>query len=188
MLQPSIVLKVLLLGDGAVGKTALRERYLGRGFQSTYLMTIGADFALHKFEREGKQVKIQIWDLAGQDRFQVVRAPYYSGAHGALLVYDVTRKETLENIDTWITEALKNAGKVIPFAFIWNKTDIRNSKDTTHLSQKEGKSAVKKLVEKHKLKDFPIIYYETSAKTGENVAKGFESLTEAILKPKKIKQ
>ena len=184
MLRPTIVLKVLLLGDGAVGKTALRERYLGHGFQSTYLMTIGADFALHKFERNGKQVKIQIWDLAGQDRFQVVRSPYYNGAHGALLVYDVTRLETLENIDNWITETLNNTGKSITLAFIGNKTELRDPKDTKHLSENAGKSAIKKLAEKHKLNDFPVIYYETSAKTGENVAKGFESLTEVILNPK----
>ena len=103
------LMKVCLLGDGAVGKTALRERYLGKEFTSSYLMTIGADFAVQKTLVKDKEVKFQIWDLAGQERFNSVRSLYYSGSHGALFVFDVTRPESYQNIiNGWLPELKKH--------------------------------------------------------------------------------
>ena len=90
MSKAGFVMKVVLCGDGAVGKTAIRQRYLGKGFQSTYLMTIGADFAVKevniKFKETSYPIKFQIWDLAGQPRFEAVRGLYYAGCLGALMV------------------------------------------------------------------------------------------------------
>ena len=85
-------MKIILAGDGAVGKTSLREQYLGRGFTGQYLQTIGADFALKTDTVAGENVKYQIWDLAGQPRFKTVRSVYYIGAVGALLVFDITSR------------------------------------------------------------------------------------------------
>ena len=99
-------MKVCLLGDGAVGKTALRKRYLGKQFSSGYVMTIGADFAVKKTEintNDGtKSVKFQIWDLAGQPRFNSVRELYYKGSHGGLLVFDITRRDSFSNLNSWV--------------------------------------------------------------------------------------
>ena len=107
----SFLMKIVLAGDGAVGKTALRERYLGKGFSSNYMMTIGADFALKEATIREKSIKFQIWDLAGQPRFNSVRELYYRGSHGAMLVFDLTRRESFTNLYLWIDELLKNSGK-----------------------------------------------------------------------------
>ena len=102
LIRPAFFLKIVLCGDGAVGKTALRERFLGKGFSASYLQTIGADFAttdkqLNIFVDGQSQIKtarFQIWDLAGQPRFKVVSDLYYRGAVGALCFFDITNKNS----------------------------------------------------------------------------------------------
>ena len=140
-------MKIVLCGEGAVGKTALRERYLGKEFTSSYLMTIGADFAVQKTEVEGKEVKFQIWDLAGQERFNSVRSLYYQGSHGVLFVFDVTRPESIQRLaDGWIHELKKHIrGGPIPAVVLGNKTDLRDPTDPTHITKEQGKELVKKM-------------------------------------------
>ncbi|MFX1513985.1 MAG: Rab family GTPase [Promethearchaeota archaeon] len=121
-----LLMKICLLGDGAVGKTSLRERYLGKGFKSGYTMTIGADFAVKESNVDGNEIKFQIWDLAGQPRFSSVRELYYKGSVGGLLVYDCTRPESYQNLDGWIEELWKNNGRgKLPLVLIANKVDLR---------------------------------------------------------------
>ncbi|MHA2203636.1 MAG: Rab family GTPase, partial [Candidatus Hodarchaeales archaeon] len=119
--------KICLLGDGGVGKTSLRERFLGKGFQSGYILTIGADFAVQNLEIDGTQYKFQIWDLAGQQRFEAVRALYYKGSHGAILVFDRTRPESLFNLENWKRELFTNVGRQIPYIILGNKSDLPNA-------------------------------------------------------------
>ena len=85
------------MGDAAVGKTSLRDRYFGKGFSTNYIMTIGSSFALKETNIDDTPVKIQIWDLAGQPRYNDVRVAYYNRAQAGLLLFDITRKETLDN-------------------------------------------------------------------------------------------
>ncbi len=172
-------MKVCLLGDGAVGKTALRERYLGKQFSSGYVMTIGADFAVKKTKiqtEEGeKDVKFQIWDLAGQPRFNSVRELYYKGSHGGLLVFDITRRDSFTNLNNWIDELYKNAGRgTMPVAVLGNKVDLRNEADdcVTHSEGLEYAENLKKELQFN----CEIPYLETSAKTGENVDESFALL------------
>ena len=126
-----MVIKIVLLGDGAVGKTALRLRFMGHGFQSSYLSTIGADFALkevrtaHPKTKEEITTKLQIWDLAGKQHYSNIRSNYYIGAHGAFIVYDVSRRSSFDNISNWIVELKKNIGNKIPIFIIANKIDLR---------------------------------------------------------------
>ena len=115
----SFLMKIVLAGDGAVGKTALRERYLGKGFSSNYMMTIGADFALKEATIREKNIKFQIWDHAGQPRFGTVRSVYYYGCLGALLLFDVTRPDTFTNLENWLEEIFKHNGK-----FVWKFLSI----------------------------------------------------------------
>lgn len=178
-------IKVVLTGDGSVGKTALRQRYMGRGFKSQYMMTIGADFAIKDVEtHSGKQVvqliKCQIWDLAGQAGFKNVRALYYTGSHGALVVYDCTRVNSFESVYNWMQEIQKNAGSKIPVVLIANKIDLRNHADNA-LSTNEGQKMAQKLSEEFYNNKIIIPYIETSAKTGENVNLAFLKLTELII-------
>ncbi|MHA2364085.1 MAG: Rab family GTPase [Candidatus Hodarchaeales archaeon] len=176
-------LKVCLTGDGAVGKTSLREQYLGQGFKSTYLPTIGADFAIKKMTYNELNIKFQIWDLAGQDRFKNVRSIYYTGCKGFLLVYDVTRRETLENCLNWIQEmkgTLKNTSN-IPIMLIGNKIDLRETNAKDCLTTDDGNDMFLRIHDVMQNNPEHNRFIETSAKTGQNVALGFEGLAESII-------
>lgn len=174
------VYKVTLLGDGAVGKTSLRDRFMGKAFPTEYLMTIGADFATKSLEIGGRRVKFQIWDLAGQPRFEMVRELYYKGALGGLLVFDVTRPHSFENSTSWIKEVWGNNGKGrIPLVILGNKTDLRN-KVPTSVRAKQAEQLAEELSKICASEGFSISYIETSAKTGENVETAFSALGKAV--------
>lgn len=171
------IFKIVVLGDGAVGKTALRHRYLGEGFKQSYSMTIGADFAVKRVDLDGKEIVAQIWDLAGQLRFQSVREVYYQGATGALLVFDITRSSTFESIPNWITELLENnKNKIVPMVLIGNKSDLRQTSPEA-ISYEAGLDYSKNLSDWSK---FEIPYVETSALSGDNVDQAFATLLRNI--------
>jgi len=172
------ILKVVLLGDGAVGKTSLRLRYMGLGFAQSYMMTIGADFAVKSLDTaSGKQIKLQIWDLAGQPHFSKVRSLFYNGTGAAILVYDCTRLNTFQNIDNWMEELLKNVKTPIPIILIANKTDLRGVVDFS-VTKEEGYYLAQKIAKKYFNKKNTVGYIETSAKSGDNVANAFSLLVE----------
>ncbi len=176
-------MKVCLLGDGAVGKTALRERYLGKQFSSGYVMTIGADFAVKKTqiktEEGSKDVKFQIWDLAGQPRFNSVRELYYKGSHGGLLIFDITRRDSFTNLYAWVDELYRNSGRgPTPIAILGNKVDLRTEVDDP-VSEDDALKFIDDLKAKLDI-HYEIPYLETSAKTGENVDESFDSLAHNI--------
>ncbi|MHA1169991.1 MAG: Rab family GTPase [Candidatus Hodarchaeales archaeon] len=174
-------MKVCLLGDGAVGKTALKERYLGKGFTTSYLLTIGADFAVKTLDLQGKGVKFQIWDLAGQERFNSVRSLYYSGSHGGLLVFDVTRLDSFSNVTKWTEEFKKHVRKDnVPLILLGNKIDIRDMNNPNHITPEMGRKLCVQVAELLGNEEVP--YYETSALTGENVNLAFSQLAELIIK------
>ena len=98
------VYKVLLLGDSTVGKTCFLLRYCDNDFQESHLSTIGLDYRLKTMTlNNGKKIKLQIWDTAGQDKYRSITKNYYKGAHGIILIYDVTNYQTYENVKNWIT-------------------------------------------------------------------------------------
>ncbi|MHA2363939.1 MAG: GTP-binding protein [Candidatus Hodarchaeales archaeon] len=178
-----INLKVCLVGDGAVGKTALRERYLGKGFSTNYLMTIGADFALKNITVNKYDIKFQIWDLAGQAQFDQIRSLYYRGSRGVLIVYDITRGDTYKNVINWVTEIRRSLPNIetVPFALLANKVDLRSEAEPNHLTLKQGKKLAESLSDELFKNKMPVPYFETSAKTGENVQKAFTDLASLII-------
>ncbi|NHJ01935.1 MAG: GTP-binding protein [Candidatus Heimdallarchaeota archaeon] len=165
--------KIVLAGDGAVGKTSLRKRYLGEGFDTDYLSTMGADFALYDTEIGSTQIRWQIWDLAGQPVFKEVVKAYYTKIFGGVLVYDVTRRQTFENAEKWLNDLWANSGREtkVPVVLLANKIDLREEGAET-VSTEEGSKLAAKL---------GIKFIETSAKTGEGVKKAFAYLGEDIL-------
>ncbi len=174
-------MKIVLAGDGAVGKTALRERYLGKGFSSNYMMTIGADFALKEATIREKSIKFQIWDLAGQPRFGTVRSVYYYGCLGALLLFDVTRPDTFTNLENWLEEIWKNNGKgMIPVVLLGNKVDLREQ-FPNHITDAQAEEFADNLTRKSADVGFPVKYMPTSAKTGLNVSAAFDMLGNVYL-------
>ena len=176
------VLKIVLCGDGGVGKTAIRERYLGKGFKSQYLLTIGADFAMRDDKIGTTPIRYQIWDLAGQQRFDAVREVYYKGCVGALLVYDVTRPDSYFNTPKWINELWGNSGRGrIPIVVVANKIDMRELSDDI-VSPEQGRVFTNRLTDLTKSEGFECNYIETSAKTGVNIQSAFSLLGTNIMK------
>jgi small GTP-binding protein len=176
------VLKIVLIGDGGVGKTAIRERYLGKGFKAQYLLTIGADFAMRDDVVRGESIRYQIWDLAGQQRFDAVREVYYKGSVGALLVYDVTRPDSYFNTPKWINELWTNNGRGrVPIVVVANKIDMRELSDDT-VSPEQGRIFTERLTKLTRPEGFDCYYIETSAKTGVNIQAAFTLLGENIMR------
>jgi small GTP-binding protein len=117
------VLKVVVAGNGAVGKTSLIRRFCEGKFEMTRVATIGVDFQTQMVELPEKTVKLSIWDMAGQDRFQVIRTGFYRGSRAAALVYDVTDTESFAALPRWHREILDAIQKQ-PFVVVGNKTDL----------------------------------------------------------------
>ncbi|MFX1262825.1 MAG: GTP-binding protein [Promethearchaeota archaeon] len=164
-------LKIVMLGDGAVGKTALTIRFTEGGFEADYKRTIGADFALKGIELKDLDANVTciVWDLAGQPRFESVRQGFYRGARGGLLVYDVTRRRTFLNIDDWKNECFTNLGNPIPLVVVANKVDLEDSRV---VSREEGTEYAK---------NHNFLYVESSALTGENVEEAYATLCRRVL-------
>ncbi|MHA2229024.1 MAG: GTP-binding protein [Candidatus Thorarchaeota archaeon] len=163
--------KIVMLGDGAVGKTALTTRFTQEQFDADYKRTIGSDFAIKRLEvpEKDSSVTLQVWDLAGQPRFEIVRQGFYRGARGGLLVYDVTRRRTFLNAENWKEEAFKNLQREIPLVVVANKVDLVDSRIVT---PEEGK----KYADEH-----GHLYVESSALTGENVEQAYTALSSKMI-------
>ena len=182
--------KIVLIGDGGVGKTAFRRTWLGEGFKTEYLMTIGADFAIqevtyyHSPTKATYDIKFKVWDLAGQPRFKAVRDLYYRGAVGALCFFDVTNQESYRNLVEWIkTYWSRNGIGKSPLLIIGSKCDLRDNpafpnQVSTHYG-KEYAVELSKLL-KDKL-GFSVHYLETSAKDRINVDEAFKLLAKEIV-------
>ena len=156
------------MGDGSVGKTSMVFQYSERNFQERYIMTIGSNFAIKSLVLDDTKIKIQIWDLAGQKHFSFVRPPFYRGSSGTLYVFDLTRRQSFDNLLNWKEEIETVIHK--PFILIGNKNDLHEDR----LITKE--EAVSFANEMGALK-----YFETSAKTGENLDLAFLTLVKKIL-------
>ncbi|MHA2363393.1 MAG: Rab family GTPase [Candidatus Hodarchaeales archaeon] len=178
--------KIVLCGDGAVGKTSLKARYLGDVFTKNYKATVGADFAMKQWtfqmDSESYLFKFSIWDLSGQTHFSRVRAGYYKGAHAILLLYDITQRRTFNNIKNWMNEIQKHLQITsLLITLLGNKLDLRNESDNS-ISRNEGEQLAHDLSTQYQLTESPITYFETSALTGENVKLAFETFAKRFIK------
>lgn len=162
--------KLILGGDGGVGKTSMVHRFVEDSFQTDYKSTIGTSIMKKECTFEGLQSKVRfvIWDLAGQGQFKRVRSSYVANAEAGILVYDVTRPETYENIKNW-HEEIVNATPGISLILVGNKVDLE---DDRKVSNEDGVELAKIL---------GLSYIETSAKTGENIDDAFKMLALQII-------
>ncbi len=155
------VLKVVVAGNGNVGKTSLIRRFCEGKFEEARVATIGVDFQTQTVNLAGKTVKLSIWDMAGQDRFKIIRAGFYRGSRASALVYDVTEPETLESLARWRDEILE-AVEHQPFIVVGNKVDLERTQQPEQAQDFAN--------------SLQASYLETSALDGNGVSQFFEAL------------
>jgi len=160
--------KLLLIGNSAVGKSSLLLRFSDNIFNESFLPTIGVDFKIRTFDLNQRTVKLQIWDTAGQERFKTITSSYYKGAHGIILVYDITDKQSFRDIDNWLTEVEKHAHENVNKLLVGNKCDLEQNRQ---VSYEEGKAYADQL---------GIKFLETSAKNSVNVESAFFAMANEI--------
>ena len=165
-----MMIKIILIGDSAVGKTNIMNKYLKGTFNENTKATVGVEFGSKLFNIENHKIKARIWDTAGQEKYKAITGAYYKGSKGAFVVYDITRKETFESTDKWINDLKVTADPKINIILIGNKCDL------------EDKREVLKDQGEEKAKSFGCAFLETSALSGDNIDKGFEMMVSEIFK------
>ncbi len=160
--------KIMMLGDASVGKTSLTMRYISGFFMEDLKLTIGVDFYSKTTGFRDKKVKLQIWDFGGEERFRFLLSQYSKGANGAFFLYDITNQTSLDHLPDWTQVIREHAGD-IPIMLIGSKVDLDEFRAVT---RDEGILAAKK----YNLASF----VELSSKTGENVEKAFNVMTEIL--------
>jgi small GTP-binding protein len=162
------IFKVLLLGDSSVGKTCFLLRFSDETFTENHISTIGLDYRLKMVSVNEAKIKLQIWDTAGQDRFRAITKNYYKGAHGIILLYDVTNINSFNNIKNWISQIKENSTEKVKICLVGNKCDMTGMRK---IQYEDGE----KLAQEHDLK-----FIESSAKNNINVEETFKYLIDEI--------
>ncbi|CAN6565163.1 unnamed protein product [Malus baccata var. baccata] len=152
--------KLLLIGDSGVGKSCLLLRFADDSYLDSYISTIGVDFKIRTVDQDGKTIKLQIWDTAGQERFRTITSSYYRGAHGIIIVYDVTDQESFNNVKQWLNEIDRYASENVNKLLVGNKADLTANKAFAD--------------------EIGIPFMETSAKNATNVEQAFMAMSAEI--------
>ena len=165
--------KLVLLGDSGVGKSSIAMRYVNNVFSESFEVTIGGGY-LQQIVRlkDGSSLKLDIWDTGGQERYRALLQLYYRDADAALITYDVTNARSLENCEYWVNELRRTEENCI-LCLVANKIDVPAEE------RKIDSKTAQEFVDK-----FGMIFFETSAKTGENINKVFETVSQEIVKKK----
>ena len=171
MADESLKYKIILAGEGAVGKTTLINRFVTGSFSTDYKATIGVAIFSKLLEIDGMEVSLQIWDIAGQTLFRNLRTRFFQNAKGALLVYDLTMPSTLANLNKWIND-IKNVTNAIPFVLIGNKVDLTELQSITT-------EEVNKFINEHQ-EDIKT-HFQTSALSEENVEEAFTEISRRMI-------
>ena len=162
-------LKLMIIGETKVGKTALITRYTKNTFTGTYLTTIGIDFQVKYVPFEDKRVRLQIWDTAGQERFRNIAKSYFHSSDGFIIVYDIASKDSFEKLNFWIEQIKLNAPENTICILVGNKSDLGTERQ---IKKEQGE----KLSEQIGMK-----FFEVSAKDGTNVEEAFQVLVNEIM-------
>ena len=164
----SMIFKIILIGDSGVGKTNILSRYVNNTFSESTKSTVGVELGCKIEEINNTKIKIQIWDTAGQERYKSITNTYYKGSKGALIVYDISRKESFKNVDKWIGDLKEYGEENACILLIGNKCDLENDRQVSI-------DEVTKKAEQYK-----IGFCETSAKNAKNIDYAFKTLIKQI--------
>ena len=162
--------KLIIIGDSGVGKSCLLNRFSDDVYTDSYISTIGVDFKIRTIETDGKICKLQIWDTAGQERFRTITSSYYRGAHGILLVFDITNPESFTNLQIWRKEVNNYASEAVNLILVGTKSDLAEKRKVSY-------SDACDFAKQHNME-----YVETSSKTAINIDTAFISLTNNLRK------
>lgn len=170
MTKFDMTFKILMLGNASVGKTTLSEHYITGVFKPDIKLTVGVDFFIKTVEVDGKRIKLQIWDMGGEERFRFLLPTYCLGSSGAIFLYDVTNKKSLDDQHEWTTIFREKNGNT-PILLAGNKVDLEDQREVPRelgiqVAKQTGMSG----------------FVEVSAKSGANVQKTFDLLTELMVK------
>ncbi|CAE8588307.1 unnamed protein product, partial [Polarella glacialis] len=167
------LVKLLLLGDSAVGKSSLLMRFCESRFDNNFVLTIGVDFKWKQVERKGRKLKLQVWDTAGQERFRTITPAYYRAAMGVVICYDITDKDSFEHVEYWIQQLDTHGDTAVQRVLVGNKADLADSAaDLRKVSSEEGAALAAK---------YNMEFFETSAKTGTSVEEAFISIADKVV-------
>eukprot|EP01022_Parablepharisma_sp_SALTPOND_P003275 TRINITY_DN112_c0_g1_i1.p7 TRINITY_DN112_c0_g1~~TRINITY_DN112_c0_g1_i1.p7 ORF type:complete len:266 (-),score=41.06 TRINITY_DN112_c0_g1_i1:2678-3475(-) len=166
---PDFLFKAIIIGDAGVGKSCILHRAVTNQFKDEYEVTIGAEFSSLIIKVQGKTVKLQVWDTAGQENFRSMIRVFYKGSHAAFLVYDLTKKETFEKLDDWIADVKENALPEVKVMLVGNRKDEEQNREVPM-------EVAKEFANKYQLVGFK----ETSAKTGEGVIDMFIEMAKML--------
>jgi len=161
--------KFIIIGDAATGKSCLLHRFIDDKFRKESTHTIGVEFGSKIIEVGGHFVKLQIWDTAGQERFRSVTRSYYRGAAGAILVYDITSRDSYNHVSSWLNDAKALANPDIAIVLVGNKIDLQQSREVSFLEASRF------------AQENDLMFLETSALTGEGVSEVFLKCARTIL-------
>jgi len=161
--------KLLLIGDSAVGKSSVLLRFCDNAFQDGTVNLTSVDFKTKTVQVDGKPYQLQVWDTAGQERFRTITSSFYRGAHGIIVVYDITDQSSFNNVKLWMQEIQRYASAGVCKMLVGNKQDLDDRRVVTTSSAKEYASGLN------------VPFLETSAKTGYDVELAFQTLTQEII-------
>lgn len=167
---PQYFFKISIVGDKAVGKTALIDRYVNQKFERDYISTMGVNITIKDIVFSENRVQLMLWDIGGAEKWMNVRNMFYKGSNGIILVYDVTRPMTFLNITHYLQDMEEAIQKKIPFVLIGNKADL---KDLRKVPPENAHDLLKS--------SNAVAFFETSAKQGDNVDNAFQLIAKAVL-------
>ena len=162
-------IKLLMIGDSAVGKTSLLLRYANDTFSSTFITTIGIDFKIKTVDLDNRRVKLQIWDTAGQEQFRTITRSYFRGAQGIVLVYDITDRGTFNSVRSWMAQIADHADAQVNRVLVANKSDNEAER---RVSSAEGAALAA---------EYEVKFLETSAKHDMNVSETFTAIAREVV-------
>ena len=165
--------KIVVVGDGAVGKTSLIKRYTTGSFEKDYIATLGMQFSKYEEEVSGEIVELLLWDLAGQETFSALRDRFFKGSSGAIIVFSLAPEdlESWEHLDKWLSNIKEACGR-IPIILFGNKADLVDQNALATPNYATSDVHVKKFAQDHNITE----YYRTSALTGQGVKEAFQAL------------